>query len=1332
MISIACLALLAALLPTALTARTSAADPRPLDATSYGQRIVLGPNWLFAPGDNPAWASSTFDDGGWTRISTRKQLFDYGFHDIRFGWYRMHIHLRPDAPALMVGVEDVEGSYQVYANGRLIGGNERMEGLAFIEQYRLLAFPVPREALNPSGDLVVAIRFKFNPNGIQGAGLSTPIDASAAIYLESPEAFNRDASYNHAHWTAGWLILSALALLVGLVALGLFAALRDRREYLAAAVYLVASSCLYFFDALMFIDDHTPLLMWIDYALFAITSVAVIEFIRLVLSQRSTRWLLGLEAAVFFCAFWSPLTEHGLAIFHVGFVLYFAPILATRLVLLVLLLRAWRAGNLEARILLPAVLLEGLYRYWQFLLYLLYYVHLTPVLHSIPSFHADSYEITLRMLSDAVFRIAVLLFLVLRTVGIARRHTLAAAELEAARVVQQVLVPEEVPTVAGFVLESVYKPAGQVGGDFFQIIAIADGGVLVAIGDVSGKGMPAAMTVSLLVGTLRTLAHYTQSPGEILAAMNQRMLGRNNGGFTTCLVLSVSSAGILTAANAGHIGPYLNGNERLLESGLPIGIAAGITYPETTFTLPPSARLTLITDGVLEATNPATKELFGFDRTAAISNQSAEAIALAAQQFGQEDDITLCLPSLAPTHSGHGKRAYRLIPLLLSLRGAFSPMISISRLALLAALLPVTLAAQTSATDPRNVDASRFGERIDLGPNWLFAPGDNPAWAAPSFDDSAWITVSTKKQLFDYGIRDVAYGWYRLHIHVRPGTRGLSVGMQSTYGSYEVFANGVRIGGNGPFPPLYRFNQYGFYAYSIPDGLVSPQGDLILAIRFGLNAVGGRGNGTSTPISDSIDSEVFLLSGESAPREAFYAIGRAVIPNAMLAGLSLLVGLVSLALFLALRKHREYLAAAVYMFAFCAWHVLWGWWNTSELTMQRGLVTAVFFGAIAVAQIEFICRVIGVKRNRWITAFQIIGFLTAFCSPLSSAPFFPYYFALVSYYVSMMVIDVWLAVLLARAWMRGNMEARVLLPALLLTTFADYWSFFNYAIFIFHLVPAYHQVPHVHVAGLEFGFLQVGDFFSFITVLLFLVLRTIGIARERARATAELEAARSVQQILIPDEMPAIPGYELRSIYNPAGEVGGDFFQIVSVADGGVLIAIGDVSGKGMPAAMTVSLLVGTFRTLAHYTSSPGEILSAMNQRMLARSHGGFTTCLVLRGDEDGGITIANAGHIAPYLAGDELHVENGLPLGLSASAVYEESSFQFGPGQQLTLMTDGVVEARSASGELFGFERTAAISTQSADEIAAAAQSFGQEDDITVLTLTFSPASDLVEAIHA
>jgi hypothetical protein len=224
--------------------------------------------------------------------------------------------------------------------------------------------------------------------------------------------------------------------------------------------------------------------------------------------------------------------------------------------------------------------------------------------------------------------------------------------------------------------------------------------------------------------------------------------------------------------------------------------------------------------------------------------------------------------------------------------------------------------------------------------------------------------------------------------------------------------------------------------------------------------------------------------------------------------------------------------------------------------------------------------------------------------------------------------------------------------------------------------------------------------------------------REKQRMAAELEAARSVQQVLIPEEIPAIPGFAIQSLFKPAGEVGGDFFQIVPARNGGVLVVIGDVSGKGMPAAMTVSLLVGTFRTLAHYTQSPSEILAAMNQRMLARSNGGFTTCLVLRADLGGRLTIANAGHISPYLVGEELLLQNGLPLGITAESTYAEFTLQLPPSQQLTLLTDGVVEARDKAGALFGFDRAAALSTQPAEAIALTAQAFGQDDDITVLTL--------------
>jgi hypothetical protein len=223
---------------------------------------------------------------------------------------------------------------------------------------------------------------------------------------------------------------------------------------------------------------------------------------------------------------------------------------------------------------------------------------------------------------------------------------------------------------------------------------------------------------------------------------------------------------------------------------------------------------------------------------------------------------------------------------------------------------------------------------------------------------------------------------------------------------------------------------------------------------------------------------------------------------------------------------------------------------------------------------------------------------------------------------------------------------------------------------------------------------------------------------EKQRLSAELAASRAVQQILIPEEIPAIPGFDIQSVYKPYGEVGGDFFQILPLPEGGVLITIGDVSGKGMPAAMMVSLLVGTLHALVETTTSPGQLLAGLNRLAQGRSHGGFTTCLILRVEKSGAVTFANAGHIAPYRTGVELDCENGLPLGLVPGTVYPDASFALNPGEQLTLVTDGVVEARNKGGELFGFERTATLSGNSAEAIAKASQAFGQEDDITVLTV--------------
>jgi serine phosphatase RsbU (regulator of sigma subunit) len=227
---------------------------------------------------------------------------------------------------------------------------------------------------------------------------------------------------------------------------------------------------------------------------------------------------------------------------------------------------------------------------------------------------------------------------------------------------------------------------------------------------------------------------------------------------------------------------------------------------------------------------------------------------------------------------------------------------------------------------------------------------------------------------------------------------------------------------------------------------------------------------------------------------------------------------------------------------------------------------------------------------------------------------------------------------------------------------------------------------------------------------------------ERTRLTGEFEAARTVQQVLIPDFLPPVAGLAIQSAYLPAQEVGGDFFQVLPLADGTAFVVVGDVSGKGLKAAMTVSLIVGALRTEAEYVVSPAAMLAGLNRRLYGRG-AGFATCLVLQITPKGGVTIANAGHPSPYLDGVEVATESNFPLGITLDAGYVETQLRIERGQTFTLVTDGVVEATApATRELFGFERTQAISRQAANAIAEAAQAFGlgapQTDDITVLTV--------------
>jgi serine phosphatase RsbU (regulator of sigma subunit) len=153
---------------------------------------------------------------------------------------------------------------------------------------------------------------------------------------------------------------------------------------------------------------------------------------------------------------------------------------------------------------------------------------------------------------------------------------------------------------------------------------------------------------------------------------------------------------------------------------------------------------------------------------------------------------------------------------------------------------------------------------------------------------------------------------------------------------------------------------------------------------------------------------------------------------------------------------------------------------------------------------------------------------------------------------------------------------------------------------------------------------------------------------------------------------------------------------------------------------MNVAVIVGTLRTLAEFETEPKAILTGLNRRLFGRMQGGFTTALLLTLDRFGHCTVANAGHLPPFLNGNELTLNQSLPLGIVAEAEFEDQELSLRDGDTLTLYTDGVPEARCKKGELFGFERTRILlSTHpSAESVAQAARNFGQEDDITVLTI--------------
>ena len=235
----------------------------------------------------------------------------------------------------------------------------------------------------------------------------------------------------------------------------------------------------------------------------------------------------------------------------------------------------------------------------------------------------------------------------------------------------------------------------------------------------------------------------------------------------------------------------------------------------------------------------------------------------------------------------------------------------------------------------------------------------------------------------------------------------------------------------------------------------------------------------------------------------------------------------------------------------------------------------------------------------------------------------------------------------------------------------------------------------------------------------------------------ELRAARRIQQALLPQGLPQVEGWQITPFYQPAREVGGDFYDFFELEDGRMGLAVGDATGKGMPAALAASATCSMLRAVAQDSGySPGEVLARVNKTLLARIPSNmFVTCFyAILDPKSATLSYANAGHDLPYLwHGDDAEElrARGMPLGLMSGMSYEEGEASLRQDDGVLFYSDGLVEAHNPKGEMFGFPRLRALVTEHGDEeerslgdflmeelYSFVGEGWEQEDDITLLTL--------------
>ncbi len=599
--------------------------------------------------------------------------------------------------------------------------------------------------------------------------------------------------------------------------------------------------------------------------------------------------------------------------------------------------------------------------------------------------------------------------------------------------------------------------------------------------------------------------------------------------------------------------------------------------------------------------------------------------------------------------------------------------------------------------------AAQSGLYINLADGWRTTDQDDPAMARPDYNDSAWSRVDLSK------VRAVRAtlgenGWLRRTVDLPDwADRGhLAITLGNFRDNYAVFVNGQLIGtvgrmGTSAETPLPRTR-----TFAIPEEAISKEKKLFIAIHQ-------QGRARSAAAWSSYDPGLFLLTdAASAPvnegvRDLQIRRARHT-PTLVISIIYLILCIPLVVAWLGERDRAELLWLCGYLIAAS----LYGLQAVLTIAPESLPYTSSGFAWLQILTrygsyamyASFVIAALGLKR-RWFHAIIWLGWLY-----LQGPKNFPRsfgYFTLATGGISVVLIAMaWRKLLKEKAPASEHIFLLVLsLPAI--EQIASRLNGINGSGEYFIRYGAY-LYSSAHVTTLVLASL----------IVILLLRQTIADRRDRQRLKGEMEAGRTAQLFLLGSGMAISTGnFEIDPVYEPALEVGGDFHWTRVEPDGSLIAVAGDVSGKGLKAAMLVSVAIGILRN--EKSSSPSAILSALNEGLVGHTGGGFVTCCCVRFCVDGNTTIANAGHLSPYCDGREVISEAGLPLGIIAGVEYAETFVQ---GARFTFVSDGVVEAANAKNELFGFERTREISGKSAGEIAAAAKAWGQNDDITVVTV--------------